>query len=93
MNFSSVGYDGSIFSDFYVTKCPNLPGWFIYGRNSQKYGVSADGTGAYVMLCGYRVEKRHRHYNGKVRHGWRTKAEAEAKLADHLANYPSLATA
>ena len=91
MNFSNEGYDGSKFGAFFVEKDGGAgPGWFIFGRNCHKYGRHANGDGAYRMLCGYRIEKGHRHYGGKVRHGWRTKREALAALAAHLANYPHL---
>ncbi len=91
MNFSNQGYDGSLFGDFHVRRESAAgPGWFIYGRNRHKYGVNPDGTGHYVMLCGYRREGAARHYNGKVRIGWRTKKEAQAVLSDHLASYPAL---
>src|SRR5205823_1050680 len=54
MIFSSEGYDGTVFSDFYVRRSPwSGPGWFIFGRDKVKYGVNADGTGNYVMLCGF----------------------------------------
>lgn len=95
LNFSREGYGGSLFSDFYVARDPSSgPGWFIFGRNAAKYGVHTSGPnagkGCYVMLCGYRVEKGARNYNGKVRHGWRTKKQAQAVLATHLAAYPHL---
>lgn len=91
MNFSNEGYDGSLFHDFYVARDPITgPGWFIFGRNKEKYGVSANGKGRYGMLCGYRVHKGARNYNGQVRHGWRTKREALAALTEHLKNYPHL---
>lgn len=91
MNFSSEGYDGSLFGDFYVRRESAAgPGWLIYGRNRHKYGVNADGTGHYVKLCGYVREGKARNYNGKVRIGWRTKRAALEALAAHLASYPFL---
>lgn len=83
-NFSNVGYDGSVFTDFYVAKDPcHGPGWFIFGRNKVKYGVHADGSGAYVKNCAYRYARHHRHYNGRVNHGWMRKRDAQA-VADQL---------
>lgn len=91
MNFSNEGYDGSLFGDFFVRRSPcDGPGFFIYGRNCHKYGKHRDGKGTYVMLCGYVREAGARNYNGKVRHGWPRKRDAEAALAAHLASYPFL---
>lgn len=92
MNFSSEGYDGLKFGAFYVDKGASAegPGWFIYGRNCEKYGRNAFGDGAYHMLCGYVREGTARHYNGKVRIGWRTKRAAQQALAAHLVSYPFL---
>jgi hypothetical protein len=92
LNFSREGYDGTLFSDFFVAKSTNGegPGWFIYGRDKKKYGTFPDGRGRYVMLCGYRRRGRHVHYNGETRLGWRTKKEAQAILAAHLEAYPFL---
>ena len=90
MNFSNEGWDGSKFHDFHVRKDSTGPGWFIFGRNAEKYGRDENGKGRYVMLCGYVQERRHPHYNGKVRHGWRLKKEAQSALDAHLASYPFL---
>lgn len=77
MTFTNIGYDGTVFRDYYAARCPHSgPGWFIFGRDSQKYGTLPNGKGAYVRLCGYRHIRNHPHYNGKVRHGWRTRREA-----------------
>lgn len=87
MNFSNQGYDGHVFGAFEVRKDGSAgPGWFIFGRNSIKYGKLADGRGAYVKLCGYRAEGTSKNYNGRVRLGWKTRKEALAALAAHLAN-------
>lgn len=92
MNFSNEGYDGNKFYDFHVRKDSSSgPGWFIYGRNSNKYGTLPDGKGAYVMLCGYQRRGRHRSYNTEVRIGWRTKKDAENALADYLDSHPNIA--
>jgi hypothetical protein len=61
------------------------------GRDKKKFGTFPDGRGRYVMLCGYVKEGKARNYNGKVRIGWRTRYEAQAALAAHLAFYPFLA--
>lgn len=91
MNFSNVGYDGTLFGDFHVRKdtCAG-PGWFIYGRNCHKYGRNPDGKGSYVKLCGFVREGRARGFNFNVRIGWPRKRDAVAALAEHLAAYPFL---
>lgn len=92
INFSREGYDGTIFSDFFVARGTHEgPGWFIYGRDTKKYGTFPDGRGRYVMLCGYRIRRGARNYNGQVRHGWPTKREAEAMLRAYLADHPAIA--
>jgi len=96
MNFSSEGYDGTQFRDFFVRKSTNAdgPGWFIFGRDPNKYGVHADGPdkgkGRYVMLCGFVRHGKAKHYNGKVRIGWPRKRDAQAALETHLKAYPHL---
>jgi hypothetical protein len=94
INFSREGYDGTIFRDFYVRRDSAGPGWFIFGRDTKKYGVHTSGPdkgkGCYVSLCGYRIRKGHRSYNGAVRHGWRTKGEAQAALDAYLADHPQI---
>jgi len=94
MNFSREGYDGTLFTDFFVARdtCAAGPGWFIYGRDKKKYGTFPDGRGRYVMLCDYVRQGKARNYNGRVRIGWRTKREASAALAAHLESYPFLQT-
>lgn len=79
-------YSGHVFSDFFVDRAAGLaPGWFVYGRNSEKYGTRPDGRGAYVSLCARPDVKprRLKHWNGPVQRGWRTKAEAQM-VADHM---------
>lgn len=79
-------YSGHVFSEFYVQRNPGLaPGWFVFGRNAEKYGRLPDGRGAYVMLCA-RPDvrpRRHPHYNGQVRRGWHLKRQAQA-VADAM---------
>lgn len=78
---NTENYGGYHFADFFARRDPATgPGWYVYGRNSEKYGTKADGTGIYVMLCARPSVKarRHRHYNCLVRRGWATKGEAEA---------------
>lgn len=80
VEIETVNYSGHSFSDFYVSKdAGHAPGWFVYGRNSEKYGKRQDGSGAYVMLCARPAVKprRHPHYNCRVRRGWSTKREAQ----------------
>jgi hypothetical protein len=84
----TTNYSGHVFSDFYVRRDPGYgPGWFVFGRNSEKYGTIADGSGAYVKRCAWpdRPPRRHVHYNGQVQHGWRLKRDAQA-VADRLNN-------
>lgn len=91
INFSREGYDGTLFNDFEVRRdSASGPGWFIFGRDPKKYGTFPDGRGRYVMLCGYRVRKGHRNYNGAVRHGWRTAREAKAMLEAYVADHPGM---
>lgn len=82
----TTNYSGHTFADFYAERRPgHAPGWFVSGRNSEKYGTHADGKGAYVMLCARPDVKarRHPHFNGAVQRGWRTKREAQA-VADRM---------
>jgi hypothetical protein len=91
MNFSREGYDGTLFADFHVRQSSSDgPGWFIFGRDKNKYGVNVEGRGCYVLLCGFVRCGRARNYNGEVRIGWRTKREAQAALDAHLQSYPWL---
>lgn len=80
-----VGYSGHKFTeDLHVRRdSGHAPGWFIFGRNSEKYGKKPDGKGAYVSLVARPAVKarRHPHYNVQVRRGWRTRREALAALA------------
>lgn len=82
----TVNYSGHVFADFHARRDPSTaPGWFVFGRNGEKYGRLRDGDGAYIMLCA-RPEvapRRHPHYNGPVQRGWHRKSEAQA-VADHL---------
>ena len=70
----------STFSEFFPRMASETgPGWYVFGRNRHFYG------GDYIKLCA-RPDvraRRYRHYNGPVRRGWRTKAEAQ-EVADWL---------
>jgi hypothetical protein len=82
----TVNYSGHTFADFYPRRDPATgPGWYVFGRNTVKYGVLADGTGAYVMLCARPAvtARKHRYYNCDVRRGWYTKREAQ-QIVDSL---------
>lgn len=82
----TVNYSGHTFGEFYVSRDHgHAPGWFVFGRNAEKYGTHPDGRGAYVMLCARPAvpPRKHPHYNAPVRRGWRTKREAQA-VADRL---------
>ena len=65
---------GRVFSDFFVAKASDKgPGWYVYGRNA--------GYGGKLITLVARPDvaaRKHPHYNGPVRRGWRTKAEAQA---------------
>ena len=80
----TVNYSGHAFAGFYVgTSHSAGPGWFIYGRNSEKYGTLPDGRGAYTMLCARPdvAPRRFKYWNGTCRRGWHTKREAMAIAA------------
>lgn len=82
--FDNTNYSGHVFNeDYYIAECNEGPGWYIFGRNSEKYGKFPDGRGVYVMLIARPdlPPRAHKHYNGKVRRGWRRKHEAKAALA------------
>jgi hypothetical protein len=83
--FDNTNYSGHDFRNFFVSRDHSGPGWYIFGRNSEKYGTLPNGRGAYVKLCARPDVKprRHPHYNGKVRRGWRLKRDAQA-VADRL---------
>jgi hypothetical protein len=81
-----TNYSGHEFRDFFPERDgARGPGWYVFGRNAEKYGTRADGKGAYTMLCARPEVKarKHPHYNISVRRGWRTKAEAQ-QVADQL---------
>ena len=84
IQIETKGYDGNVFiEDPYVDRDPSSgPGWFIFARNSVKYGKKADGKGAYVKRVAWPDGKRryHVHYNSPVQHGWRLKRDAVAAL-------------
>jgi hypothetical protein len=75
--FNNISYDGYIFSDFYIGKSPNNPGYLIFGRNSDKW------NGKYISIVAYKKRGKARNYNGEVNIGWSTKKEAQAIL-DHI---------
>lgn len=85
-----VGYDGSVFGDFYAARDKLTgPGWYVFGRNAEKYGTKPGGEGAYVKLCGRpdRPLIRVKSYNRLVSPGWRTRREASAAAALISAHY------
>jgi hypothetical protein len=79
----TVNYSGHTFSDFHARRDHTGPGWYVFGRNSTKYGTKPDGTGAYVMLCAYpdKPARRFRNYNRATHAGWPTKRQAAAVAA------------
>lgn len=86
VEIQTVNYSGHTFTDYFVApNRGNAPGWFVYGRNAEKYGKLPDGRGAYVALVARPDVKPHRHphYNCQVRRGWHTKREAQA-IADAM---------
>lgn len=78
---------GYRFADYFVSKGDGSdgPGWFIFGRNSEKYGTLPDGKGAYVAKVCQPIGPRryHPHWNGPVSYGFRTMREAQ-RIADML---------
>lgn len=80
---------GLRFTDYYVRKgsASDGPGWFIFGRNSEKYGTLPDGKGAYVANVCQPIGPRryHPHWNGPVSYGFRTMREAQ-RICDMLNN-------
>lgn len=68
------------FAGFFPQRAPETgPGWYVFGLNRHHY------AGHYVALCA-RPDvraRRYRYYNGPVRRGWHTKAEAQ-EIADWL---------
>lgn len=83
--FEPVNYSGHTFADFEVRRDHKGPGWFIFGRNSEKYGRLPDGRGAYVKLCAWpdRPRRRVRGWNAPVQCGWPRKRDAQA-VADAM---------
>ncbi|QAY80462.1 hypothetical protein [Sphingosinicella sp. BN140058] len=89
----TVNYSGHRFSAFHVRQAPeSAPGWFVFGRNSEKYGTNRDGSGAYIMLCARPAVRRRHHpfYNGPVRRGWHRKRDAQL-IADTMNAIASVA--
>lgn len=87
----TINYRGHEFRNFFVAQSPAQgPGWYVFGRNSEKYGTLPNGDGAYVMLCARPdvPPRSHRHYNGQVRRGWHTKREAQAAADQLNREYP-----
>lgn len=78
VTFTDVDYQGRKFDRFYASRSDLGPGWFVYGRNPG-YGDRL------ISLCAWpdRPPRRHLHWNGKVRHGWRLRRDAQA-IADRL---------
>ena len=92
VELTTVNYSGNKFSDFFVRQSPQSgPGWYVFGRNSEKYGIKPDGTGAYTMLCARPNVKsrRHPHYTCTIRSGWKTKRAAMA-IAEYLNSLESV---
>jgi hypothetical protein len=88
--FDPVNYSGHVFSGYFVRRDPaSGPGFYVYGRNSEKYGTRPDGLGAYVKLCARPAvrPRRHPHYNAAVQRGWKRKRDAQA-VADFLNRRP-----
>lgn len=81
----SEDYRGRRYADFYVTKSPlNGPGFYIFGRNKEDYGVFPDGRGRLICLIGRpdTSERKYKLYNGRRRRGWKTRREALMALVD-----------
>ena len=80
-----INWRGDRFSDFYPEKNRLGSGWAVFGRNSERYGVDAQGRGCYVMECARPDKPRRKmpNWNGEVYVGFRTKREAQ-EVADRL---------
>lgn len=71
-------HDGYYFKDFHARRsAPHGSGWFVFGRNNEKYGLNSSGEGAYIRMCARPIRFR----SNSRRAGWRTKAEAERVAA------------
>lgn len=81
-----VGYGGYVFDeDIFVMEHEVARGWYVWGRNGEKYGRREDGKGAYISRIAW-VDAPDRKYpgrNGLTSRGWRTKREALA-IADKI---------
>lgn len=80
----TANYRDDQFRDFYPAQsATDGPGWYVFGRNSERYGTNANGEGNYIMLCARPdvPARRNPNYNGKVQRGWRTRREAQTIAA------------
>jgi hypothetical protein len=78
-----VDYKGRVYRQFHARRDPSHgPGWYVFGRN--------EGYGDRLVMCCARPAvkaRRHPHYNGLVRRGWRTMREARAIAEDMNRRY------
>lgn len=84
--FHDENASGYRFSNFFVSRDSGRgPGWYVFGRNCEKYGTNQLGEGRYIKNCAKpNVPMRHyKHWNGLIGRGWHTKREAQA-VADFL---------
>lgn len=83
IDYRPVNYSGHAFTDLEPRKDSTIaPGWFIFGRNAEKYGTLPNGNGAYVALvarpCGH--GRKSPNYNGEIAPGYPTRAMALAAI-------------
>lgn len=87
VKIETVGYEGSVFTDYTVERYPSHgPGWYVKGHNKDKYGFNATtGLGNYVKVCAYpdKPKTKAKFYSCLVHKGFRTRKEAQA-VADEM---------
>lgn len=85
IHLTVINRRGDRFSDFFPEKNPFGSGWIVFGRNTERYGVDAQGRGRYTMECARPDKPRRKmpNWNGAVFVGFRTKREAQ-EIADYL---------
>lgn len=75
--FEPVDYRGRVYDRFYAARDSHHgPGWFVWGRNPE-YGDRLCKVVARPNVA----PRRYKHWNGRVRRGWATKAEAYSVAA------------
>lgn len=78
VEFTRTDYAGRLYGDFHARRsASDGPGWYVYGRCPHAYG------GRLVNVCARPAvqPRKHPHYNGPIRRGFRTLREAAAVAA------------